>query len=142
MPTLGSVRRRLRRAAGAAFPGDRLTAAQREVVLLVGARPGRSVSRLAAELGLASNTVSTLVSGLVADGWLVRDLDPEDRRVILLRLTDQVQEHVDAVRARRRRVLHDALRQMDPGQVAALRSGSSALRVLGERLGAAAAMVR
>lgn len=142
MPTLGSVRRLLRRAAGAAFPGDRLTAAQREVVLLVGVRSGRSVSRLAAELGLASNTVSTLVSGLVAEGWLVREPDPQDRRVSLLRLTDQAQCHVDAVRARRRRVLHDALRRMDPGQVAELRSGLGALRALGERLGAAEAMVR
>lgn len=137
MPTLGSVRRQLRRAAGSAFPGDRLTAAQRDLVMLVGRRPGSTVSHVAGELGLAPNTVSTLVSRLVADGRLVREPDPADRRVGRLRLPPQAQAEADAVRARRRSVLAGALSELDPVQVADLQAGLVALRTLGELLRAA-----
>ena len=81
LPALGSVRRTLRRVAGSAVRDDALTAAQREVVLLVGRQPGRPVSDVAQDLGLAPNTVSTIVSRLVARGLVVRDTDPADRRV-------------------------------------------------------------
>ncbi len=76
LPALGSVRRTLRRVAGSAVRDDALTAAEREVVLLVGRRPARPVSDVAQDLGLAPNTVSTIVSRLVARGLLVRDTDP------------------------------------------------------------------
>ena len=62
LPTLGAVRRTLRRVAGSAVSDDALSAAEREVVLLVGRRPGRPVSEVAQELGVAPNTVSTIVS--------------------------------------------------------------------------------
>lgn len=137
MPTLGSVRRLLRRAAGTAFPRDHLTAAQREVVMLVGARPDSPVSYVAEELALAPNTVSTLVSRLITDGWLVRDADPTDRRVGRLRLTPDAQAEADAVRARRRLALRDALCELEPDQIADLRAGLAAIKALGERLRAA-----
>ena len=134
MPTLGSVRRLLRRVGGTAFDGDQLSAAQREVVLLVGMRPGSAVSHIAEELGLAPNTVSTLVSRLTAVGWLIREPDPTDRRVCRLRLAAAVQAQADAVRARRRQALRSALDELEPGQLTDLRVGLVALNALGERL--------
>jgi DNA-binding MarR family transcriptional regulator len=134
LPALGSVRRTLRRVAGSAVNDDALTAAQREVVLLVGRRPGRPVSEIAQELGLAPNTVSTIVSRLVARGLLVRDTDPADRRVGRLGLTPSAQETADAARARRRRVLAAALDALDPAQVEQLRAGVIALGALAEQL--------
>ena len=92
LPALGSVRRTLRRVAGSAVRDDALTAAQREVVLLVGRQPGRPVSDVAQDLGLAPNTVSTIVSRLVARGLVVRDTDPADRRVGRLSLTPSAQD--------------------------------------------------
>jgi DNA-binding MarR family transcriptional regulator len=138
LPTLGAVRRTLRRVAGSAVGDDTLTAAEREVVLLVGRRPGRPVSEVAQELGLASNTVSTIVSRLVTRGLLRRATDPDDRRVGRLTLTPTAQATADAARARRRQVLADALDALEPAQAEQLRAGVAALAALAvelERIG-------
>ena len=130
LPTLGAVRRTLRRVGGSAFPDDTLTAAQREVLLLVGRCPGRPVSEVARELGLAANTVSTIVSRLVALDLVVRATDPDDRRVGRLSLTASAQVRADATRGRRRTVLVEALDALDPAQVAQIRAGVEALTAL------------
>jgi DNA-binding MarR family transcriptional regulator len=139
LPTLGAVRRTLRRVAGSAVSDDALTAAEREVVLLVGRRPGRPVSEVAQELGLAPNTVSTIVSRLVTRGLVVRATDPGDRRIGRLSLTAAAQESADAARARRRQVLAAALDALDPAQVEQLRVGVTALAALAEQLDRAGA---
>ena len=130
LPVLGAVRRTLRRVGGSAFPDDALTAAQREVVLMVGRHPGRPVSEVARELGLAANTVSTIVSRLVALGLVVRTTDPDDRRVGRLSLTAAAQARADAVRDRRRTVLVEALDALEPTQVAQIGAGVDALTEL------------
>jgi DNA-binding MarR family transcriptional regulator len=134
LPALGAVRRTLRRVGGSAFHDDVLTAAQREVVLLVGRHPGRPVSEVARELGLAANTVSTIVSRLVALGLVVRTTDPDDRRVGRLSLSPSAQARADAARSRRRTVLAEALDALDPAQVAQIRAGVDALAALVTRL--------
>jgi DNA-binding MarR family transcriptional regulator len=134
LPTLGAVRRTLRRVAGSAVRDDALSAAEREVVLLVGRRPGRPVSEVAQELGLASNTVSTIVSRLIARGLLVRATDPDDRRIGRLSLTPTAQENADAARKRRRQVLAGALDALPPAQVEQLRAGIAALAALAVEL--------
>jgi DNA-binding MarR family transcriptional regulator len=134
LPTLGAVRRTLRRVAGSAVRDDALSAAEREVVLLVGRRPGRPVSEVAQELGLASNTVSTIVSRLIARGLLVRATDPDDRRIGRLSLTPTAQENADAARKRRRQVLAGALDALPPAQVEPLRAGIAALAALAVEL--------
>ena len=134
LPTLGALRRTLRRMSGSTFGDDALTAAQREVVLLVGRRPGRPVSEVARELGLAANTVSTIVSRLVALGLVVRRTDPDDRRVGRLSLSPSAQARADAARSRRRTVLAEALDALDPAQIAQIRAGVDALAALVTRL--------
>ncbi len=134
LPALGAVRRTLRRVAGSAVSDDALTSAEREVVLLVGRRPGRPVSEVAQELGLAPNTVSTIVSRLAARDLVVRATDPGDRRVARLSLTPAAQESADAARVRRRQVLTAALHALDPAQVEQLRVGVAALAALAEQL--------
>ncbi|HLU59092.1 MAG TPA: MarR family transcriptional regulator [Pseudonocardia sp.] len=136
MPAVGAVRRLLRRLAGpvvAAAPFE-VSPAQREVLLVVGKRAGRSVAEIADELGLAPNTVSTIVTQLVGAGLLVRETDPQDRRVGRLRLTASAQEALDAARARRRGVLHEALGRLGPRRVAELAAGIDALEALAEEL--------
>jgi DNA-binding MarR family transcriptional regulator len=130
LPTLGAVRRTLRRVGGSAFADDALTAAQREVVLWVGRRPGCAVSEVARDLGLAANTVSTIVSRLAALGLMVRTTDPDDRRVGRLSLSPSAQARADAVRHARRVVLGVALDALDPEQVTQIRAGVGALVAL------------
>ena len=77
----------------------------------------------AAELGLAPNTASTLVSQLSADGLLLRTVDPDDRRVGRLRLTDSAQRLADESRAARRAALRAALERLDETQIEDLTRG-------------------
>jgi DNA-binding MarR family transcriptional regulator len=93
----------------------------------VGRQPGISVRDVAAELGLAPNTASTLVSRLSGDGLLVRSVDPGDRRVGRLRLTESAQRLADESRAVRRAALRAALARLDPDQRDALSNGLAVL---------------
>jgi len=95
----------------------------------VGRQPGISVSAAAADLALAPNTASTLVSKLSADGLLVRTPDPEDRRVGRLALTAPAQRLADESRAARRAALAQVLDGLDADDTRALVAG---LRVLSD----------
>jgi DNA-binding MarR family transcriptional regulator len=134
---VGRFRRQLRRSAGQSFESAQLTESQAELLRLVGRRPGISVSAAAAELGLVANTASTLVSKLTGGGLLVRAVDPADRRVYRLRLTEPAQQMVDASRAARRTMLNEVFDTLDPSEVADLIRGLEVLdtmtRTLQER---------
>ena len=133
MPAIGTLRRLLRRMAGPMF-GDTVPESQREVLRVVGKRPGAPVADIAHYLGLAPNSVSTMVTQLVGAGLLVRETDPADRRIGRLHLTPSAAEETDTVRSRRRGLLLDALGLLEPRQVADLAASIDALGALAERL--------
>jgi DNA-binding MarR family transcriptional regulator len=124
---VGRFRRQLRRSAGRGLDSARLSEAQSELLWLVGRRPGISVSAAAAELGLVPNTASTLVSKLVASGWLIRTVGETDRRVGRLRLAEPTQQIVDASRAARRALLSEVLGELDDDQIESLTKGLEVL---------------
>ena len=134
---VGRFRRQLRRSAGRGFDSAVLTESQTELLWLVARHPGISVSAAAAELGLVSNTASTLVSKLVAKGLLIRTVGDTDRRVGRLRLAEPSQRIVDKSRAARRALLSDVLGELDSDQIDSLTKGLEVLdtmsRLLQER---------
>jgi DNA-binding MarR family transcriptional regulator len=134
---VGRFRRQLRRSTGGGFDAAGLTQSQGEMLRLVGRQPGISVREAATELGLVPNTASTLVSKLAADGLLVRTVDPDDRRVGRLRLTEPAQRIADESRAARRAALSTVLDELDPSQLDSLERGLEVLvemtRMLHER---------
>jgi DNA-binding MarR family transcriptional regulator len=134
---VGRFRRQLRRSFGRGFDSARLTESQSELLWLVGRNPGISVSAAAAELGLAPNTASTLVSTLVSGGFLTRRIGATDRRVGELALAEPAQQIVDASRAARRALLSDVLDELDDDQIESLAKGLGVLdtltRILQER---------
>lgn len=123
--TVGRFRRQLRRTAGGSFAG--VTQSQAELLRLVGRQPGISVREAAEELGLAANTASTLVSKLTADNLLVRSIDPGDRRIGRLQLTEPAQQLADQTRAARRSALGAVLNQLDDEQIDDLTKGLNVL---------------
>lgn len=131
---VGRFRRQLRRAAGRGFDAERLTESQSELLWLVARRPGISVSAAAAELGLVANTASTLVSKLVAKGYLVRTAGESDRRVGQLSLAGPAQQIVDATRAERRELLANVLDELGDDQIEALTKGLAVLDTMTRRL--------
>jgi DNA-binding MarR family transcriptional regulator len=106
---IGLLRRRARRVAGRPWPLETLSNAQAELVRLVRRRPGVSVAEAADELGLAGNTVSTLVRQLTEAGLLRRTTDADDRRIARLRLTAPAQRRVEQWRDRRAGLVADAM---------------------------------
>lgn len=127
---VGRFRRQLRRSTGGGFDRTGLTQSQAELLRLVGRRPDISVREAAAELGLAANTASTLVSRLAADDLLNRTVDSTDRRVGRLRLTDAAQDVADRSRLARRTALAGALETLDADQIDDLTKGLAVIAEL------------
>ena len=127
---VGRFRRQLRRSTGGGFDRTGLTQSQAELLRLVGRRPDISVREAAAELGLAANTASTLVSRLAADDLLTRTVDSTDRRVGRLRLTDAAQEVADRSRRARRTALAGALETLGDTQIDDLTKGLAVIAEL------------
>jgi len=109
---MSGLRRALRRRVGRAG-GSQLSDAQRELVRVVRTQPGVRVGEAAAELRLAANTVSTLVTSLVDAGWIRRETDPGDARSALLSLTLSAEQRVEEWRDRRTSVLLEAIGKLD-----------------------------
>lgn len=65
---------------------------QLRILFRVRAHPGIDVRGLAAELGISPSAVSQQVDKLVARGLIQRTDKPEDRRYVVLELTDEGQQ--------------------------------------------------
>ncbi|MEO3745851.1 MarR family transcriptional regulator [Plantactinospora sp. B5E13] len=110
---LAEVQRVLRRSMSRRLGRPPLPDAQVEVLRLVERRPGISVKETAERLCTAANTVSTLVGDLVTAGLLERERDPDNRRLVRLRLTPAAHERIAEVTAARRDLLLRALDRLD-----------------------------
>ena len=117
---LGLLRRRSRRLVGTPFPDLALSGAQLELVRVIRRNPGVAVAHAATLLGLAPNTVSTLVGQLVALDVVVRDRDENDRRLARLHLTPGAQEALERWRDRRAQATTAALTELDDAERARL----------------------
>lgn len=109
LETLGQLRRGTRKASGRPFAEHPLGGAQIELVRLLRRNPGLSVAEAAAKLGVAANTVSTLVRQLADDGVIERVVDGADRRVARLALSKEARERVEYWRDRRSVIVGEAL---------------------------------
>jgi DNA-binding MarR family transcriptional regulator len=124
------IRRRLR--AGLQLP--RLRGAEVELLRLVRGHPGLRVSEAAKELGLAGNSVSTLVKGLVELGMLERSADPSDGRATLLRITPAAEKRLQEWQDRRSVLVRAHIERLSPADRAALDAALPALRALSASL--------
>ena len=68
-----------------------ITLSQCQTIVEIGRAGTMSVNLLAETLGVDKSTVSRSVDKLVNNGVLVRDTDPEDRRGVILCLSDKGQ---------------------------------------------------
>lgn len=135
--TIGRFRRGVRRSSGLRFPGtgEGVTAAQAEFLRFVGRHPGATVGEAAAHLGLAANTVSTLVSATISSGLVSRTQADADRRVGVLTLTDEAQQRADAARESRRDAVATALESLSAEDRWHLEAGLGIIDRLTEKLG-------
>jgi len=126
--TLAAFRRQVRRQAGGPFAGEMLSGAQIELVRLVRQHPGTSVAEAAAELGVAANTVSTLVRQLADLGILSRTADDRDRRVARLHLTVEARTKLQRWRGQRNALVADAIQDLSDVERGAIATALPALK--------------
>lgn len=131
---IGALRRGLRRSTGPDWPFGPLTGAQAELLKLVRQQPGISVAAAAAELRVAPNTVSTLVRQLSHQQLLIRDVDPDDRRVARLRIAEEAAGRFGRWRDGRTHALSAVLPELLPAHRRALADVVPALAELTRRL--------
>jgi DNA-binding MarR family transcriptional regulator len=77
---------------------------------------GLNPSELSGHLAVTRNTVSALLGGLEQQGYVTRDLDPQDKRRFVIRLTPAGREATEMCSAPLFRHLHTLLSSMDHEQ--------------------------
>ncbi len=134
---IGAVRRATRREVrklGPLTPDEPLTGSQLELLRLLDRQPGMFVAEAADELGLAANTVSTLVGQLSAMGLVTRTPDPQDRRMARLSLTDRARARIHQWRRRRASTVSAALGRLSAEERARLTEAIPLLRKVANEL--------
>lgn len=90
--------------------GDAVSAHQGEILSQLDAEDPTMVGELAAHMGVTASTMSLTLKRLEGAGYVRRDRDPEDRRVINVRLTGAGER------------IRDARNALDPERVASMLS--------------------
>jgi len=93
---------------------------QFRVLVLLSADGPTRVGQLAERVGANISTFSRSIDRMVAGGWVVRAENPENRREVLLELTDDGRWLVESVTVRRRRAIDEILARMTAGDRSAL----------------------
>jgi DNA-binding MarR family transcriptional regulator len=135
LDALAGLRRSLRRLTDRPAELAELTGAQLELVRLLRRRPGLSIAEAAHELGVAPNTISTLVRQLADAGFVARGVDSADRRVARLELAPPLRQKVEAWRDRRVEAIESALAALPTLDRRRLESAVPVLVRLGAELG-------
>lgn len=134
VPTLARVRRLTRQRIRSEWGSPPLPEAQLELLRLLRKREGLRVREAAELLGVAPNTVSTLVRTLEAAGLLERRGDAADGRGTRLHLTAAATARFARWRDRHEAIVGSAIASLDVADRRRLSDALPALRLLGERL--------
>jgi len=111
-----------------------VTDSEYDLLRVLRRRPGIRVHEAACELGIASNSVSTLVKQLTRGGLIDRASDPLDGRAACLRLTARAEAELSEAAGAREAALARALHSLDDQDRAALDAALPALGRLAEAL--------
>jgi DNA-binding MarR family transcriptional regulator len=104
------------------------------VLAALGSQP-RRITELAAREGVTQPAITLLVNRLQDRGWVTREPDSTDRRVVLVTLTPGGQEVLDRLRAEYRALLHEEMATLPDRDVRTLAGAIEILDRLIERLG-------
>jgi DNA-binding MarR family transcriptional regulator len=96
-------------------------------------RPQR-ISDLAAGEGVSQPATTLVVNHLADRGWVVRQDDPTDGRVVLVEITDAGCDAFNNIRAQYRALLHEEMASLDDESVEVLARAVEVLDELIERL--------
>ena len=121
------VNRMLRRQAPDAWMELSLTLAQLKGLFFISNEGNTNVRKLAAALSVTSANVTGIVDRLVKQGLATRRENPEDRRMLLLQVTDKGRALITDLRERQISRLSEILDYMSPDELSTLAQGFSSL---------------
>ena len=127
---LGRIGRGLRYHTRAARESLDITHSEGELLRLLAHKSGIRVHDAALELGVASNSVSTLVKQLNRAGLVERTTDPLDGRAACLRLTPLALDWVRQVGNAREQAIERALASLDDSDRGLLEAAVPAMKRL------------
>jgi DNA-binding MarR family transcriptional regulator len=110
-----------------------LTRSEGSVLSTLSEAPQR-ITTLAELEGLAQPTVTIMVKRLEERGWVVRDKDSCDGRVVLVSITPDGREALEGFREQYRCLLREQMAMMDDEQIAELVRATAALAGMVEAL--------
>lgn len=115
-------------------PVAELSAAQASALSTLLVRGSLRMGALAEHEGIRMPTATALVDGLIKQGLAQRAPDPDDRRAVIVELTEQGRGAVEHARRRRDDALAAALDQLSDDQRIRLASATDALTALQRHL--------
>jgi DNA-binding MarR family transcriptional regulator len=133
MEALSAVHRAVRREMRRARPGE-ISMQQFRTLGILAHHPGASLSLVAQHLGLTTASTSRLVDGLVREGLISRLDAPEDRRRLVLTLTDKGQDVLKATKESALGKLAQKLAQLSDAERSDVLKGIAVLRHLADML--------
>ncbi len=111
-----------------------ITMQQAKALHVIAAEPGIGVTALAARLGVGLSTTSASIDRLAETGLIERRQDEQDRRHVMLTLSEEGSAVVDRFRDVGTGILRDCLPHLRPAELAGLQTGlDGLLRVMGAR---------
>ena len=134
LAAIGAVRRFARRAVRTSVHAAPLPPARSELLRLAARRPGIGVAEAAAELRLAPNSVSTMVSKLTEDGLLNRGRVASDGRSVRLTVTEAGAARIEQWQDIRTDLAGRALDRLAPADRQAIVAAIPALTRLAEQM--------
>ncbi|MGI5290033.1 MarR family winged helix-turn-helix transcriptional regulator [Nonomuraea polychroma] len=110
---------------------DRVTLPQLRMLVVLSAHGETKLVTMADLLNVNSSTAMRMADRLVTAGLIVREVNPHNRREVLMRLTSEGRRIVDEVTARRREEIAAIVSRMTPEQCQALISAMTAFNQAG-----------
>jgi len=82
-------------------PKDHITHSQWFVLKIIEHYKSRSIKNIAEALGMSSSAATQLVDGLAQSGYIVRQEDSKDRRLVQLKLSPKGKKYIVAAKEKR-----------------------------------------
>lgn len=76
-----------------------------------------SVSKLAEKMEVAPSAITVMLDRLENHGFVIRSRDKNDRRVVLIELTDAGEEKLNYVLDKRKQIMQHCFNQMEPDEL-------------------------
>ncbi|MBW4445373.1 MAG: MarR family transcriptional regulator [Hassallia sp. WJT32-NPBG1] len=110
-----------------------LSIPQLRSMLFIKRNPGASLSEVAEHLGVTCATASTTTERLVQRSFIQRTDHPQERRRVVLNLTDEGKHHLEQTLAQTRTHIADLLESLTAEEIAHIEEGLTLLKHVFER---------